>query len=56
MNPLNRGKINEYKNTIKKLRNFAKEKILNRLKEMESGEYVPNDILTTIINTCSKLI
>jgi hypothetical protein len=23
---------------------------------MEKGEYVPNDILTNIINTCSKLI
>jgi cholesterol 24(S)-hydroxylase len=38
---------------IRNLRKFAREKILNRIKDIENGEHVPNDILTIIINTCS---
>lgn len=52
-NPLEWGTIKGYKETMRKLRDFAKDKILRRIKDIENSEHVPDDILTTIINSCS---
>lgn len=52
-NPFAQKKKDEFKNVFRNLRKFAREKILNRIGEIERGEHVPNDILTIIINSCS---
>nr|QVK45596.1 cytochrome P450 [Brachionus paranguensis] len=55
INPFNYWKKRKYKKYIKDLRNFAKEKILDRLKEIEDNELsAPDDILTAIVTKCRE--
>ncbi len=54
LNPMNFFKIKHYRNAIVKLREYAKECILQRIKEMESDQFVTNDILSIIFKTASK--
>nr|QUF59386.1 cytochrome p450 CYP3049C1 [Brachionus angularis] len=53
-NPFNRKEKNKLKSSIKNLREFAKEKILKRLKDIENNEYAPDDILTAIVKSCKQ--
>ena len=41
---------------VKHLRNLAKEKLMERLSAIKNNEQVPNDILGTLLKTCSKLV
>ena len=43
-----------YKKAIRDLREFAKETILKRFKDVENEEYIPNDMLALIIQ-CSSM-
>lgn len=47
--------MNKNREVIKKLRGFARNHIVKRLKEMENSEFVPSDILSIIINNASNL-
>ena len=54
LKPSKFNEIKKYKESIKVLREFAREKILDRLKEMESGEFVVNDMLSIIFKAARK--
>lgn len=54
--PHRRGDVKKYRKVIEELRNFGRTHIVQRLKEMENSEFVPNDILSIIINSASKLL
>nr|AHL88992.1 cytochrome p450 3049A1 [Brachionus koreanus] len=41
--------IKEFKNSLKELREFSRDHINQRIKDLENKEHVPNDILTIII-------
>jgi len=41
-------------NALDTLRKYGKEKITERFEAMKRNDLVPNDILTTIIRSCSK--
>ena len=53
LNPLNYFRIRELKESIKRLRQYAKDRILQRIKDMESEDYVVDDILSMIFKTAS---
>ena len=55
INPFMYWKKREYKKTIRNLREFARDKILNRLRDIENNEYAPDDILTAIVKSCGKI-
>ena len=40
---------------LKYLREYAKEKIIQRFIELKNNEYLPNDILTIIISILPKV-
>ena len=46
--------IMRYRKVVRYLRQVGREQILNRLNAIKNGDYLPNDILTTILNTHSK--
>jgi hypothetical protein len=55
-NPFNYFKIKENQNSITKLREYARECILKRIKDMESGDFATSDILSIIFKTASTKI
>ena len=56
MKPNKRSIVKKYARTINDLRDFARDHIIRRIKEVENKEYVPNDILSIIISNASKSI
>jgi hypothetical protein len=38
---------------MKYLRNLGKEKILERIRAFKNNEYIPDDILSNILKSCS---
>jgi hypothetical protein len=52
-NPKNFFKVREIKTSIQRLREYAKERILQRIKDMENNNYVVDDILSLIFKTAS---
>ncbi len=51
--PSSRKDIKDYRSFIDYLRNTGKEKILERLNALKNQDYVPSDILTTILHNWS---
>ena len=45
-----------YKKAIRDLREFAKETILKRFKDVENEKYIPNDMLALIIQCSSNYL
>lgn len=48
------GRVRKYRKAIRELRSFCKKHIIQRIKDMENGEQVPNDSLTIMINESSN--
>nr|ATW72316.1 cytochrome p450 CYP3049A4 [Brachionus calyciflorus] len=48
--PSKKKLIREFKKSLAELRNFSRNHIQQRIKDIENKDYVPNDILTIIIN------
>ena len=46
--------VRKFRNSIRRLREFAKQKIEERIAEMESDDFVADDILSIIFKTASK--
>ena len=46
--------MKKYRGFIKELRDYAREHIIRRMKEIENKEYVPNDILSIILSDASN--
>ena len=53
-NPFKRHVVREARKCIKELRDYGREHILKRIKDIENGEPTPNDILSAIINNPRK--
>lgn len=41
--------VNEFRKSLRELREFSREHINQRIRDLENKEHVPNDILTIII-------
>lgn len=52
--PSNFSQIKEYKDSIKTLRQFAKDRIMERVKDMQSEGYVNSDIFSNMVEASSK--
>ncbi len=52
----NNQKLKKVDNYIKLIRNIGKEKILDRFKAFKNKDYIPNDILSSILHNWSKYI
>jgi hypothetical protein len=48
------GQVKIYKKAIRDLREFAKDTILKRFKDVENEKYIPNDMLALIIQCSSN--
>ena len=44
----------QYRQVIRYLRQVGREQIVARINAIKNGDYLPNDILTTILNTHSN--
>ncbi len=55
-NPRNYFEVKKFRDSITKLRAYAKESILQHIKDMESDDFVTNDILSIIFKTASMRI
>lgn len=56
MKPRKLLQVQKYKNSVKILREFAREKILSRIKDMERGDHAINDMLSIIFKAARKFI
>jgi cholesterol 24-hydroxylase len=50
-----KGKFkNEFRQNVRKLREFAKQIVYDRMTKIENNEYIPNDILSLMLQNCNE--